>query len=92
MTTRSGTNIPWQSAFAYYSASGLASSSTRSAFDFATGRFARYDVGVAAGGPIRRDRLWYFAAYDAGIAHEDVRLPRRSAEPIANVQTGLLRS
>ena len=75
MTTRSGTNIPWQSAFAYYSASGLASSSTRSAFDFATGRFARYDVGVAAGGPIRRDRLWYFAAYDAGIAHEDVRLP-----------------
>ena len=75
MTTRSGTNVPWQSAFAYYSASGLASTSTRSAFDFATGRFARYDIGVAAAGPIRRERLWYFAAYDAGFAREDVRLP-----------------
>ena len=26
--------------------------------------FSQYDVGVSVGGPIRRDRLWYFAAYN----------------------------
>ena len=75
VTTRSGTNTPWLSAFSYYTASSLASDGARAAFDFGTGRFLRQDIGVAAGGPVVRDRLWYFAAYDVAVAREDLRIP-----------------
>lgn len=75
VTTRSGSNTPFASAFSYYTTSSLASNSARTRFDFGTGRFARYDVGAAVGGPIVMDRLWYFAAYDAAVAREDLQLP-----------------
>ena len=40
-----------------------------------TGDFARYDVGLGLGGPIRKNRLWYYIAYNPAVDKEDVEIP-----------------
>ena len=40
--------------------------------------FSRYDVGLSVGGPIRRDRLWYFVAYNPTFARQEAALPALS--------------
>lgn len=74
VTTRSGSNEPHVSAFSYYTASSLGTNTARSRIDFGTGDYGRYDVGIAKGGPLVRDRLWYYVAYDFATAREDVAL------------------
>jgi hypothetical protein len=37
--------------------------------------FARYDVGLGVGGPLAKDRLWYYLAYNPSFATEDVAIP-----------------
>lgn len=37
--------------------------------------YALYDVGFGVGGPILRDRLWYYAAYNPSHSTEDVAVP-----------------
>lgn len=73
--TRSGGNRFEGSAFGFYTGSALANRGQRGFLDLGTGDFARYDVGASAGGPIVHDRLWYFAAYDAAFAQEDLTVP-----------------
>ncbi len=34
-------------------------------------RFSQYDVGVSAGGPILRDRLWFYGAYNPSFQNSD---------------------
>ncbi|HEX6315773.1 MAG TPA: TonB-dependent receptor [Gemmatimonadaceae bacterium] len=75
VVTRAGSNRTSWSGFSSYTASSLASSSARSGSAFQTGDFSKYDAGFSVGGPLVRDRLWFFAAYDGAIATEDVRLP-----------------
>jgi hypothetical protein len=36
---------------------------------------AQYDVGVTLGGPVVRDKLWYFAAYNPSIVSEGIEIP-----------------
>jgi len=40
-----------------------------------TGDFTRWDIGFSVGGPIRQDRLWYYAAYNPTFQTEDVEIP-----------------
>jgi len=40
-----------------------------------TGRFSQYDFGGSLGGPIIRDKLWFFAAYNPRFNSEQVRIP-----------------
>ncbi len=35
-------------------------------------RFSQYDVGLSLGGPVRRDRLWFFAAYNPLVETRDI--------------------
>ncbi|MEJ2721115.1 MAG: TonB-dependent receptor, partial [bacterium] len=39
------------------------------------GTFAFYDVGGAVGGPIKKDKLWYFLSYNPTVQKEQVYLP-----------------
>ncbi len=39
------------------------------------GSFARYDLGVGVGGPVKTDRLWYYAAYNPAIERLDGTIP-----------------
>lgn len=75
VVTRSGGNERRVSAFGFFTGSGLASSPERGLVDQGRGDFARYDAGVSLGGPLRRNRLWYFLAYDANVEREHVTLP-----------------
>lgn len=39
------------------------------------GRFSQYDVGFSIGGPISRDRLWYYTAYNPTFENSDANFP-----------------
>ena len=39
------------------------------------GDFAQYDVGFTLGGPILKDNLWFFSAYNPSYRNEDIKLP-----------------
>ncbi len=36
--------------------------------------FRDFEAGVSIGGPVSRDRLWFFAAYNPLLSHEDIRV------------------
>jgi carboxypeptidase family protein/TonB-dependent receptor-like protein len=38
-------------------------------------KFSQYDVGFSIGGPIRRDRFWYYAAYNPTFENSDANFP-----------------
>jgi len=40
-----------------------------------SGSFSEYDIGVSLGGPIMRDKLWYYVAYNPKFQSEDVEVP-----------------
>ena len=75
VVTRSGGDERSVSGFAFFTGSGLASSAERGLVDQGRGDFTRYDAGLSLGGPIQRNRLWYFLAYDAKVEREHVRIP-----------------
>jgi hypothetical protein len=79
VVTRSGGDEHRVSGFGYFTGSGLASSPDRGLVDHGKGNYARYDVGLSLGGPIRRDRLWYFLAYDANVERQHVQIPGSQA-------------
>lgn len=43
--------------------------------------FASWDAGGSVGGPIVRERLWYFAAYDPTRERQDIRVPGFGTQP-----------
>ncbi len=47
--------------------------------------YSRYDLGLSVGGPIRRDRLWYFVAYNPTFAREDAALAALADRPGSEV-------
>jgi hypothetical protein len=73
--TQSGSNNLSGQGYTFFTNNSFAQNPRLSTFDFGQGDFARYDVGVSVGGPIRRDRLWYFLAYDPAFQKQDVQLP-----------------
>lgn len=63
VVTQSGTNAFKGQGFAYYSGSFL-NANPKSGLTGATiGKTSNYDLGFSVGGPIIKDKLWYFAAY-----------------------------
>jgi Carboxypeptidase regulatory-like domain len=42
--------------------------------------FSQYDAGFGVGGPIRRDRVWFYAAYDPNFETSSVNLPGITAQ------------
>jgi Carboxypeptidase regulatory-like domain len=43
--------------------------------DVALGEFSKYDVGMSAGGPIARDRVWFYGAYNPTFERRDASVP-----------------
>jgi hypothetical protein len=67
--TRKGGNEYHGNVFGYYDSDALGASDRHAAERSAIGLDQlevpnRYDVGLTLGGPVVRDRLWFFAAYD----------------------------
>jgi carboxypeptidase family protein len=75
VVTRTGGDARSVSAFGFFTGSGLASRPERGLVDQGKGDYTRYDVGMSVGGPIRRQRLWYFVAYDGAVERQHVHIP-----------------
>lgn len=75
VVTRSGGRRFEGEVFGYLLNNRLADDPRQVAGGNPPGAFTRFDLGASLGGPIRRDRLWFFAAYDPSIERETVGLP-----------------
>jgi len=70
--THSGGNDFQVKAFGFFTDNRLAADSRFGFLQLDTGDFAKYDVGVSLNGPIKRDKLWYFLAYNANVEKQDI--------------------
>jgi hypothetical protein len=81
VVTRSGGNELHGSAFGFFTDNSLAADSRLGLVELGTGRFRRYDLGLAIGGPIARDRAWFFTAYNPAIEQQDMTFPGVGVRP-----------
>ncbi len=75
VVTHSGSNVFESHAFGYYTSDRLEGAPRFGLSESTRQNQAQYDVGVTIGGPILRDRLWYFAAYNPSVVTEDIAIP-----------------
>jgi len=65
----------------YFTGDGLQATPLSGVGEVQVEQFQQYDVGVSASGPLRHDRLWFYAAYNPTFERRDVVIPGLSAEP-----------
>lgn len=70
--TYSGSNRMTGQAFGFFVNNRFTGDTRQSFADPSKGGFAYYDVGFGLGGPIKKDALWYYAAYNPTFAREEV--------------------
>ena len=75
MITYSGGNEWHYRIFGFYTGDGLSREERTSIFERPSGSFTEYDVGFSLGGPLVRDKLWLFGAYNPTITNRDVETP-----------------
>jgi hypothetical protein len=73
--TRSGGNRFGGQLFGFFTGDGLSASPRFALADAEESQFSEYDFGGSIGGPILRDRLWFFAAYNPSFRRQRVELP-----------------
>ena len=85
VVTRSGGNELHGSAFGFFTGNSLSADTRLGRVELGRGTFRRYDLGLAIGGPIVRDRAWFFAAYNPSFERQDLILPGAGSRPDRNV-------
>lgn len=75
IVTSSGGNAFSGQAFGYFTDHRFSSAPRMGAYEPPAGDFSQYDFGISLSGPLVRDRLWYFAAYNPTVEREQVNLP-----------------
>lgn len=75
VVTHTGGNEFGGQVFAFYTGSGLSASPRFALPGAEEAEFTEYDFGGSLGGPILRDRLWFFAAYNPSFRRQQVTLP-----------------
>ena len=75
VVTYSGTNEFHGTAFGFYTNNQFSRRRLIGSLDPAQGDFSNYDVGISLGGPVIRDELWFFAAYNPTFNRRDVEVP-----------------
>jgi hypothetical protein len=73
--TYSGSNEVHGSAFGFFTNNSLTASHQGNLIDASQGAFSNYDMGFGIGGPIVRDQLWFYAAYNPTFNQTDVDIP-----------------
>ncbi len=73
--TYSGGNEFSGRVFGYFTNNDLSGTPRGGTLEPAQGNFTQYDVGFGLGGPILRDRLWFFVAYAPVFLSEEVEIP-----------------
>jgi len=75
MVTYAGGNEWHGQLFGFYTGDGLAREERTSIFDRPGDSFTEYDVGLSVGGPLVRNKLWFFGAYNPTFLNRDVETP-----------------
>ena len=75
LITKSGGGELQGEAFGFFSHSGLAGTWRRGLADATVDASADYDAGLSLGGPVVRDRMWFFAAYNRAETTQDIGIP-----------------
>ncbi len=70
--TYSGSNEFHSSIFGFLTNNDFSKAPRLSAGQPPKGDYGNYDIGFGLGGPILKDRLWYYVAYDPSVVFEDV--------------------
>jgi hypothetical protein len=73
--THSGGNEFHGQVFGFFANNRFAGEPRLGALEPNQGGFAQYDVGLSLGGPIIRDKLWFFTAYNPTVEREEVEIP-----------------
>jgi len=73
--TPSGGNEFHGSASGFFTSNRFTASKRVGLLDPTQGGFSNYDVGVGLGGPLVRDELWFYAAYNPKVELRDVAVP-----------------
>jgi hypothetical protein len=73
--TYSGGNDFRGQVFGFYTGSRFMQEAPRFELEPGSGNYAQYDVGFSLSGPIVRDRLWFFGAYNPATEREEVLIP-----------------
>jgi len=76
VVTPSGSNEFKASAFSYFTGDALTSKQKDESLSPRDIKgFANYDFGLSAGGPIIKDKFWYFLAYNSIFENQDIQVP-----------------
>ncbi|MHC4790963.1 MAG: TonB-dependent receptor [Planctomycetota bacterium] len=75
VVTYSGGNEFQVNAFGYFTNSNLAGEAKIGLLDANVDNFTTYDFGLSFGGPVIRDKLWYFLAYNASFENQNIEVP-----------------
>jgi hypothetical protein len=75
VVTPSGGNQLTGQAFGFYTGSGLAGARRAGLLDADVSGGSEFDVGLSVGGALKRDRAWFFGAYNKARLSEDVTIP-----------------
>ena len=73
--TYSGGNEMHGQVFGFFTNNRFSGSPRNSVGKPPVGTYSEYDIGVSLGGPIVKDKLWYYAAYNPKLEREDVAVP-----------------
>ncbi len=73
--TYSGGNEFSGQMFGFFTNNDFSRSALRTELEPSRGAYSQYDIGLSLGGPIVRDRLWFFAAYNSINKNENVMIP-----------------
>ena len=73
--TYSGGNEFSGQAFGYFANNRFSGSPRLGELEPPKGNFSQYDFGFSLGGPVIRDKLWFFLAYDPTFESEQVTIP-----------------
>ena len=75
VVTYSGGNEFSGQVFGFYTNSNLGGKERQAPTDPPKGSFTQYDFGLALGGPILKDGLWFYAALNPSSRTEDIEIP-----------------
>jgi hypothetical protein len=93
VVTPSGGNDFHGQVYSFFTSDALRTRPHIGLADFDPRSFSSYDVGASLGGPIARDRLWFYAAYNPTFGHQEIAVPGlspRSASGIQHLAAGKL--
>lgn len=73
--TYSGGNEFSGQVFGFYTNNNFSQSAIHAELEPSKGNFSQYDFGFSLGGPIVRDKLWFYGAYNPTFEREDILIP-----------------